>query len=32
LDYNVGDGKFLKMGVVGQDVTVTITMEALKDK
>jgi polyisoprenoid-binding protein YceI len=32
LDYNVGDGKFSKMGVVGQDVTVTITMEALKDK
>lgn len=32
LDYNVGDGKFSKMGVVGQEVTVTITMEALKDK
>lgn len=32
LDYHVGDGKFLKMGALGQDVTVTITMEALKDK
>ncbi len=32
LDYHVGDGKFFKMGIVGQDVDVTITMEALGDK
>lgn len=32
LDYHVGDGKFYKMGIVGQDVDVTITMEALGDK
>ncbi len=29
LDYGVGNGKFLKMGVVGPDVDVMIVMEAL---
>lgn len=29
LDYTVGNGKFLKMGVVGRDVHVTIAVEAL---
>lgn len=29
LDYAVGNGKFLKMGVVGRDVHVTIAVEAL---
>jgi polyisoprenoid-binding protein YceI len=29
LDFHVGDGKFLKMGVVGKDVDVEISMEAL---
>ncbi len=32
LDYHVGNGKFLKMGVVGSDVTVEIAMEALTKK
>ena len=32
LDYNVGNGKFLKMGVVGSDVEVELTMEALTAK
>lgn len=32
LDYSVGNGKFLKMGVVGKDVDVEIAMEALTDK
>ena len=32
LEYNVGNGKFLKMGVVGSDVEVEITMEALTAK
>lgn len=32
LDYSVGDGKFLKMGVVGKEVDVEIAMEALTDK
>jgi len=32
LDYHVGNGKFLKMGVVGKDVAVTISMEALREK
>jgi polyisoprenoid-binding protein YceI len=31
-DFNVGDEKFLKMGVVGKDVLVTITMEATREK
>ena len=32
LAYHVGDGKFLKMGVVGSDVEVEIAMEALTEK
>ena len=32
LAYNVGNGKFYKMGVVGKDVDVLITIEAVKDK
>ena len=32
LEYNVGDRKFFKMGVVGSDVEVEITMEALTEK
>lgn len=32
LDFHVGDGKFLKMGVVGEDVNVEISMEALRKK
>ena len=32
LSYHVGDGKFFKMGVVGKDVTVLITIEAARDK
>ncbi len=32
LAYHVGDGKFLKMGVVGSDVEVEIAMEALTKK
>lgn len=32
LDYNVGNGKFLEMGVVGKDVDILITIEATKNK
>lgn len=32
LDYHVGSGKFLKMGVVGSTVDVEIAMEALTEK
>lgn len=32
LDFNVGNGKFLKMGVVGKDVDVEISIEALRKK
>ncbi|MBT8338623.1 MAG: polyisoprenoid-binding protein [Desulfatitalea sp.] len=32
LAYHVGDGKYVKMGVIGQDVTVFITLEVLRDK
>ena len=32
LDYQVGDGKFYKMGVVGKDVDILITLEVLRDK
>jgi polyisoprenoid-binding protein YceI len=32
LEYHVGDGKFVKMGVVGSDVEVEIAMEALTEK
>ena len=28
----VGDGKFYKMGVVGKDVDVLITLEMIRDK
>jgi polyisoprenoid-binding protein YceI len=30
LEYNVGDGKFYKMGVVGKDVDILITLEMLR--
>lgn len=29
LDYNVGDGKFAKMGVVGETVNISVSFEAL---
>jgi polyisoprenoid-binding protein YceI len=32
LEYHVGSGKFYRMGVVGKDVNVTITLEVLRDK
>ena len=32
LDYNVGSGKFLKLGVVGKDVDVLISLEVVRDK
>ncbi len=32
LDFKVGNGKFLKMGVVGKDVDVEISIEALRKK
>ncbi len=32
LDYHVGNGKFLKMGVVGEFVSVEIAVEALTKK
>ena len=32
LDYHVGDGKFYKMGVVGKDVNILITLEVIRDK
>ena len=32
LDYGVGDGKFYDMGVVGKDVDILITLEAVRDK
>lgn len=32
LAYNVGNGKFYKMGVVGKDVEVLISIEATRDK
>ncbi len=32
LDYQVGDGKFYKMGVVGKDIDILITLEVLRDK
>ena len=30
LEYNVGDGKFYKMGVVDKDVNIAFTMELLR--
>jgi polyisoprenoid-binding protein YceI len=32
LDYNVGNGKFLEMGIVGREVEIFITVEATKKK
>jgi polyisoprenoid-binding protein YceI len=32
LAFHVGDGKFFKMGAIGKDVEVLITMELLRDK
>ncbi len=32
LDYNVGSGKFYEMGLVGKDVKILVTMEALSNK
>lgn len=32
LEYHVGDGKFYKMGVVGKDVAILITLELLRNK
>ncbi len=32
LEYHVGDGNFYKMGVVGKDVDILITLELLRDK
>jgi polyisoprenoid-binding protein YceI len=31
LSYNVGDGKFYKMGVVGSEVDILVTLELLRD-
>jgi polyisoprenoid-binding protein YceI len=30
LDYGVGDGKFFKMGAIGKDVHIVVTLEVLK--
>lgn len=32
LDYNVGDGRFAEMGVVGKQVRVLVALELLRDK
>ena len=32
LAYHVGDGKFYRMGVVGKDVDILVTLELLRDK
>lgn len=32
LEYNVGNGRFHKMGVIGKDVEITITLEVLRNK
>jgi len=32
LDYHIGDGKFYKMGVVGKDVDILITLEVVREK
>jgi len=32
LDYHVGNGKFYKMGVVGKDVDILITLEVVRSK
>ena len=32
LDYHVGSGKFLQMGVVGKDVDIMVSLEMLREK
>jgi len=32
LDYNVGNGKFAEMGVIGEEVSIVVALEVLKDK
>lgn len=32
LEYHIGDGKFYRMGAVGKDIAVLITLELLRDK
>lgn len=32
LDYNVGTGKFAEMGVVGEEVSIVVALEVLRDK
>jgi polyisoprenoid-binding protein YceI len=32
MEYGVGNGKFLKMGVVGKEVDVLVTLELIRDK
>lgn len=32
LDYHVGDGRFYKMGIVGKDVDILITLEMIRNK
>jgi polyisoprenoid-binding protein YceI len=32
LQYHVGDGKFYKMGIVGKDIDILLTLELLRDK
>ena len=32
LEYHVGDGKYYKMGVVGKDVDILVSLEMLRDK
>lgn len=32
LEYHVGDGKFYRMGIVGKDVDILLTMEMLREK
>lgn len=32
LEYHVGTGEFYKMGVLGKDVDILVTIELLRDK
>jgi polyisoprenoid-binding protein YceI len=32
LEYHVGDGKFYKMGIVGKDIDILLTLELLREK
>jgi polyisoprenoid-binding protein YceI len=32
LEYNVGTGKYYKMGVTGKDIVITISMEVIRAK